>query len=259
MKRICKYCGAEYDGDPNVSCCPSCAEQRRKTTLATRVCRQCGVSFPGGPRAWYCPDCRAERQREADRRVKRNGPRRKLGSTDYCVVCGKPYVVESGLQKYCPDCAEEAVREIDRAQSREWNRKNTTPEQRRKERQDGTAFIPCAVCGKLFQPDTRTVTCSPECREVFKKENAAAWEERRKEYRNQYRRNLRKGEKLMPKLVTNVVKRPYTFALTFADGRTETVTVEAESPDAAVLRLPQPIVSGEYKWKLIEQEEEHNG
>ena len=25
MRRICKYCGKEYDGDPGSSCCPDCA------------------------------------------------------------------------------------------------------------------------------------------------------------------------------------------------------------------------------------------
>ena len=64
VKRICKYCGQEYDGDPGGSCCPICAASQRKTTLRPRFCRTCGVTFIGGPRAWYCPSCRKERQRE---------------------------------------------------------------------------------------------------------------------------------------------------------------------------------------------------
>lgn len=86
-----------------------------------RVCRQCGAVFPGGPRAWYCPSCRRERQREASRRHKANGTSRALGSTDLCMVCGKPYTVNSGQQKYCPDCAYDAVRAVDRQASRAWN------------------------------------------------------------------------------------------------------------------------------------------
>ena len=86
-----------------------------------RVCRQCGAVFPGGPRAWYCPACRSERQREQNRRHKANGTDRPLGSTDYCAVCGKPYIVNSARQRYCADCAYEAVRAVDRPASRAWN------------------------------------------------------------------------------------------------------------------------------------------
>ena len=86
-----------------------------------RVCRQCGAIFQGGPRAWYCPDCRSGRQREQGRRYKAKGPDRPLGSTDTCMVCGKTYTVNSARQKYCPDCAYEAVRAADRPASRAWN------------------------------------------------------------------------------------------------------------------------------------------
>lgn len=86
-----------------------------------RVCRQCGAVFRGGPRAWYCPSCREERQRESSRRYKAKGPDRPLGSTDYCAVCGKPYIVNSARQRYCADCAYDAVRAVDRPASRAWN------------------------------------------------------------------------------------------------------------------------------------------
>lgn len=86
-----------------------------------RVCRQCGAVFQGGPRAWYCPACREERRHDADRRHKSKGTMRPLGSTDICTVCGKPYTVKSARQKYCPACAYEAVRAVDRPESRAWN------------------------------------------------------------------------------------------------------------------------------------------
>ena len=86
-----------------------------------RVCRQCGAVFQGGPRALYCPACREERRHDADRRHKSKGTMRPLGSTDSCAVCGKPYIVNSARQKYCPDCAYEAVRAVDRPASRAWN------------------------------------------------------------------------------------------------------------------------------------------
>lgn len=55
----------------------------------------------------------------------------------------------------------------------------------------------------------------------------------------------------MPKLVTNVLKRPYTFLLTFPDGRTEEKTVQAESESAAVLLLPDKAEVGEYEYAIL--------
>lgn len=47
------------------------------------------------------------------------------------------------------------------------------------------------------------------------------------------------------KLVTNVVKRPYKFSVTLRSGNKTTITVYAESLDAAVLLLPSNVA--EYK------------
>lgn len=190
MQRICKYCEAEYSGDPGSTACPACVAKLRSTTIRDRVCRTCGVTFPGGPRAWYCPSCRADRRREADLRHKRAGPSRKIGSTDLCQICGQPYTVTSGRQKYCPACAPEAIRAIDRQQSLAWQRANITPDQRRAYRQSCTAPIPCAVCGKLFVPDTPAHTCSPECQAIYAKRSMAKWERANRERRNQYHRDL---------------------------------------------------------------------
>lgn len=55
------------------------------------------------------------------------------------------------------------------------------------------------------------------------------------------------GEKEVRKLVTAVVKRPYTFLLSYNDGRTEWVTVQAESESAAALLLPDKAEVGEYR------------
>lgn len=191
MQRICKYCGAEYSGDPGSSACPACVTKIRSTTIRDCICRACGTTFQGGPRAWYCPICRAERRREADRRHKRTGTSRKLGSTDLCQICGQPYTVTGSLQKYCPSCAPEAVRAIDRQQSAAWQQANATPEQRRAERQAYTAPTICAVCGKPFVPDTVAHTCSPECQAAYAKIRAANWEREHRQQRTEYQRNLR--------------------------------------------------------------------
>lgn len=194
MKRICKYCGKEYDGDSGSSACQECAERVKKSVVRIRVCRECGREFPGGPRAWYCPDCRAERRREAGARHKRSGTQRPLGSMDKCAVCGKEYVVKSGVQKYCPECAHEAVRSIDRKQSIEWNRENTTPEQRKTQKKAASAEIECAVCGKKFVPTSRTTTCSDDCRKLLAKRRRAEYERKNREYRAQYHRDRIKAK-----------------------------------------------------------------
>lgn len=188
MRRVCKYCGKEYDGDPGSSACPDCVMLRKKTTLAPRVCRTCGRTFEGGPRAWYCPDCRRTRQQEANARYRKSGAQRKLGTVDRCVICGQPYIVGSARQRYCPDCAPEQYRKAANALSAAWNAEHVTPEARREERADATAYIKCVVCGKLFRPSSAAITCSPECSETLQKQRHAAWEkanaDARKEYHN---------------------------------------------------------------------------
>lgn len=199
MKRICKYCGKTYEGDPGSSACPECVADRKKTTIRDRVCRQCGRTFPGGPRAWYCPECRAERRRESAERQRRRGTQRPIGSIDRCEVCGGEYVVNSSRQRYCPQCAAEACRRADREQSKAWNAANTTPEGRKTERKASSAEIPCAVCGKPFVPTGGpAVTCGPECREIYRKRTCAEWEAQNKDYRKAYQRNrLKEKEKAM--------------------------------------------------------------
>ena len=142
-----------------------------------RVCRQCGATFLGGPRAWYCPSCRLERRREADRNYKARGTNRPLGSIDLCVVCGKPYTVNSSTQKYCPACAPDAVRAVDQAQSRAWNEQNATPEYRRALRDKAAISRKCVICGTEFRPKTPSITCSPECSQELKKRRAWVYDE----------------------------------------------------------------------------------
>lgn len=188
MRKICKYCNQQYDGDPGSSACPECAEKVKRKTVLTRICRKCGKAFPGGPRAWYCPDCRDLRRRNQSAEHKRRGTIRPLGSIDKCVVCGRDYIVNSARQRYCPTCAPEAVREVDRIQSKAWNKEHTTPAQRRDVRHNASAQIPCRICGKLFRPTSSAETCSPVCSARLAKDNAAAWEKANREYRNQYQR-----------------------------------------------------------------------
>lgn len=160
-----------------------------------RACRQCGATFLGGPRAWYCPSCRLERRREADRKYKAHGTSRPIGSIDLCVVCGKPYTVNSSRQKYCPVCAPDAVRDVDQAQSRAWNEQNATPEYRRALRDKAAISRKCVICGTEFRPKTPSITCSPECSQELKKRRAREYEA---EHRAEI--NARKKQKNREKL-----------------------------------------------------------
>lgn len=55
----------------------------------------------------------------------------------------------------------------------------------------------------------------------------------------------------MAKLVTNTIKKPFTFVLHFKDGKPdETVTITADSFNAAVLGLPRFADVGKYKYEL---------
>ena len=198
MLRICRKCNAQYDGDPGSTLCPACVQAARTSTIRDRVCRTCGATFPGGPRAWYCPTCRADRQktqrREAYRR-KVAGNTRALGSEDLCTICGKPYVVASGLQRYCPACAQAAWAEADRQQGREYYVANRDPAARKAQRKACTADLLCVVCGKPYKPTNSARTCSPGCSAILQKQHATAWEISHREQRNQYHRELAKAKK----------------------------------------------------------------
>lgn len=195
MKRICKYCGSNYDGDPGSSACPDCVAAHKSTTIRPRTCRTCGRTFPGGPRAWYCPECRAERRRESAERQRKRGTQRPIGSIDRCEVCGGEYVVNSARQRYCPQCAAESCRRVDREQSKAWNAANTTPEGRMATRKAAGAPIACVVCGKMFVPTDASITCSPECSLENKKIVAEAWDRANRVARAERRRQQRKMKK----------------------------------------------------------------
>jgi predicted nucleic acid-binding Zn ribbon protein len=153
--------------------------------LQQRICRQCGRSFEGGPRAYFCPSCRADRQREqwADyKRRQRKGDTRPIGSTDKCKRCGKDYTVNSGLQQYCPDCKPIHYAEHDRATSIDFyhsNKDRINPARYQRRRKPPKK---CEWCGKEFETDTRTLTCSPECRKQLINKR---WRQRYKKIRSE--------------------------------------------------------------------------
>ena len=53
------------------------------------------------------------------------------------------------------------------------------------------------------------------------------------------------------KLRTNAVKQPWVFLLHFEDGRTEEMTVNAETFSAAIFSLPRFADVGKFKYTLL--------
>lgn len=163
--RTCSGCGKIMPAKGESYYCDECRMKiQQGIALRTRTCRQCGASFTGGPRAWYCPNCRKEREVERRKKYRSEGFSRKLGEEYPCERCGKPYILEGGLQKYCKDCAEIAVKEVMNPRKREYQRKYDPGNEKRHAVQDGNRL--CVICGKPIPAEratTPTVTCSDEC------------------------------------------------------------------------------------------------
>lgn len=188
--KLCKMCRKPFQAENSEAVlCPTCSESYFKSaSLNDRTCRQCGTVFRGGPRAWYCQDCRLQRRREADRRHKRNGTSRPLGSTDKCIRCGREYVVNSARQVYCKACSEIAVPETVRRQSRQYNaaRKDALYAQKSASRRNRNV---CIICGSVYDATTPAATCSATCAAKLKK-------------LRQDETDIRRGRRKMPAGVT---------------------------------------------------------
>ena len=186
--KICKKCGKKFyteTGHSETYLCPECSLQtKRDNVYRERKCQICGAIFPGYPRSLFCPSCSEMRKKEQKKKYNRKRPARPIGSIDRCEICGQAYKVKSGLQRFCPDCAEKAVKEKIRARKREYNEQNKKRLYAHKEKMRKDGHI-CVVCGKVFDPDLPTVTCSQEC--------AKEWQRIR-----QNQADLRRGKRRMP-------------------------------------------------------------
>lgn len=69
---------------------------------------------------------------------------------------------------YCKDCAEIAVTEKVRAHKRDYNAANRDALNDHK-REVRVFRKVCIICGAVFDADTPTVTCSPECAKKLRK------------------------------------------------------------------------------------------
>jgi DNA-directed RNA polymerase subunit RPC12/RpoP len=162
--KACKHCGQTFETDkPGAYLCPDCAaESRRRSVYRERVCIDCGASFMGYPKSKRCPDCQGKINRARNAQQKQRGPVRPLGSTDICQNCGKEYIVEVGRQRYCKECSAQAVHSNIKSHKRDYMASYSSEHQDEKEANRSFNKV-CLICGKIFDSDKPTVTCSPEC------------------------------------------------------------------------------------------------
>lgn len=168
-QKACKHCGAVFETDrQGAYLCPACAlEARRKSVFRDRICIDCGATFTGYPKSKRCPNCQADANRKRNKAFKRIGPKRLLGSTDICALCGGEYIVESGMQRYCKKCSAQAVAENVREHKRAYMQDNADAFRPAKEANRSYNKV-CLICGKVFDTGNPSVTCSPACEAKLK-------------------------------------------------------------------------------------------
>ena len=130
--------------------------------ITDKTCKMCGAVFSGGPRAAYCNKCKILRRRELATTRRAKAVKRQLGSTDYCEICGSPYVVKGANARYCPDCAEKVKRE-----------NHHKPAQRHR----GDTDV-CERCGKEYIIESGTQKYCRECAHSLNLERSRAKSER---------------------------------------------------------------------------------
>jgi len=121
----------------------------------------------GYPKSKRCPSCQSDVNRKRGAAFHREGAARKIGSTDICQRCGAEYIVEGGMQRYCKACAPTAVRENVLKQKRRYAAENAGRVAPKKAANRSYNKV-CTICGKVFDADTPTVTCSPACAEKLR-------------------------------------------------------------------------------------------
>lgn len=209
--RACVICGQPLPPKARKYCSEACrreAERRRSregkprphpTPFRWSVCSDCGREFYGHIKSKRCPECQEAQNRRnhaAYKARKRAGHVRTLGSTDYCVVCGKPYTVESGKQKYCPDCKEQATHDAIRQDRREYMADKRQDAEENEKLKARKRVVPvqraCRQCGKTFSVVGSAQFCSEVCRERHIKEYRQAYDAARKERRADQRKERQK-------------------------------------------------------------------
>lgn len=176
--RRCKRCGKEFPAPSETerTLCDGCRKiAKQESVIRDRTCTVCGAVFPGGPRAKYCPSCKIEKRRETNRRHKKTGTARKLGSIQRCERCGAEYILDAGTQRYCKSCSAEAIRENRRPKKREYQKDYDPDHAKRRGLKEGVRL--CAICGEPI-PRARAeagcvITCSDACDKIRRSRSQA--------------------------------------------------------------------------------------
>ena len=96
-----------------------------------KICEICGTEFQtGSNRTKYCVSCRKEKQLERNliyKENKANGKVRRLGSTQVCDECGKPFTLNSASQRTCNECS--AIRNAEKRSASNTKYRNNTYDQ----------------------------------------------------------------------------------------------------------------------------------
>lgn len=202
-KRACQVCGNPFYGSTDCYYCPECARAKKlDTVVKIRTCHDCGIEFYGGPRARRCPDCAYKAAQETNKRHKKSGTKRPLGSVDKCAICGKEYTVKSGGQKYCSDiCMRKGVLEWQREHKKGYNKASGQDVKKMERRKEAQKV--CTYCLRTFSTDKSTPYCSDYCRTEQAKiyqciadlnrgynRDLKKYEDRRKEYREKVEKEI---------------------------------------------------------------------
>lgn len=164
---VCQVCGKSFNGAWDAHYCEECADKIKRDVIRLRTCQDCGKKFYGGPRARRCPECREAARIETDRRHRKEGTKRPIGSTDVCLRCGEEYTVKSGRQKYCPSCSRDAVLEWQRERKKEYNDRSGRNLKRQAVRRAQKRI--CPYCLREFSSASSSPCCSEYCRVEQKK------------------------------------------------------------------------------------------
>ena len=101
-------------------------------------------------------------EKKTQKKYRKNGFVRKLGSIDKCQLCGAEYTVNSGRKKYCSDeCARIAGLQWQREHKKGYE-KASGQDVKKQERRNNQKKI-CVYCGRIFSGRESSNTCSEYC------------------------------------------------------------------------------------------------
>lgn len=156
MKKICKYCGREYEGKAKQTYCSrDCQRRSKRSAEREHTCANCGKKFSRPKRnrdsCQFCSrDCafeynaRAARSRRRSKRIRR------------CGVCGRIFFMQGHYARYCSDVCRQSL-----YNNQELRRQRFKPHRKT-----------CRNCGNEFMTEFKKskVFCSDDCKTRYQHE-----------------------------------------------------------------------------------------